>query len=79
MVAINICAARPGADKDVATLRKGIPHAWGNRTNAEFACRRVCPPDEIEEVLRLIANTGKIDLAAIAERFRCKVPGSSPF
>jgi mannose-6-phosphate isomerase-like protein (cupin superfamily) len=29
----KIFDAQPG---DVATLRKGIPHAWGNRTNTEL-------------------------------------------
>jgi len=72
----KIFDAQPG---DVAILRKGIPHAWGNRTNAELRIAVFARPGGIEEVLRLVATTAEIDLAAIAERFRVKVIGSAPF
>jgi len=42
-------SAQPG---DVANLRKGIPHAWGNRTNADLRIAVFARPGVIEEVLR---------------------------
>jgi mannose-6-phosphate isomerase-like protein (cupin superfamily) len=40
----------------VATLRKGIPHAWGNRTNADLRLAVLVFPRGCEEALRLIAE-----------------------
>jgi hypothetical protein len=42
-------SAQPG---DVANLRKEIPHAWGNRTNADLRIAVFARPGVIEEVLR---------------------------
>jgi mannose-6-phosphate isomerase-like protein (cupin superfamily) len=64
---------------DVATLRKGIPHAWGNRTNADLRIAVLAFPGGCEGILGLIAKTGKADLPALAERFHIRPLGPAPF
>ena len=46
---------------DVVTLRKGIPHAWGNRSNAQLRIAILASPGGIEEILGLIAKTAPAD------------------
>ena len=64
---------------DVATLRKGIPHAWGNRTNADLRIAVLAFPGGCEGILGLIAKTGEADLPALAERFHIRPLGPAPF
>jgi quercetin dioxygenase-like cupin family protein len=64
---------------DVATLRKGIPHAWGNRTDADLRLAVLVFPGGCEEVLGLVAKTEEIDLPALAKRFNTTLLGPAPF
>lgn len=61
------------------TLRRGIPHAWGNRSNTRLRIAVVASPGGIEEILRLIAKSDKADLPALAERFGVQPLGPAPF
>jgi carboxymethylenebutenolidase len=63
---------------DVVTLRKGIPHAWGNRSSAPMRLAFLLCPGGAEEVLELIAN-GATDIPALAERFHIQIVGPAPF
>jgi quercetin dioxygenase-like cupin family protein len=64
---------------DVASLRKGIPHAWGNRSNAQLRVAMFASPGGCEEILRLIAKGSMAEIPAAAKRFRIKVLGTTPF
>ena len=61
------------------TLKKGIPHAWGNRSNARLRIAVIAAPGGVEASLRLIAQGGDIDLPALAERFGVRHCGPAPF
>jgi mannose-6-phosphate isomerase-like protein (cupin superfamily) len=58
------------------TLRKGIPHAWCNRSSAPLRLVITNVPGGIEEALRLSANGA--DIRAVAEQFAVRVIGPSP-
>ena len=64
---------------DVATLRKGIPHAWGNRSSAPLRIAVLVSPGGIEAILDLIANANPADLPALAEEFHVRIAGPTPF
>jgi quercetin dioxygenase-like cupin family protein len=64
---------------DVVTLRKGIPHAWGNRSNAQLRIAMLCFPGGVEEILNLIAKASPADIPALAERFHVRNIGPTPF
>ena len=64
---------------DVVTLRKGIPHAWGNRTSAQLRMAVLVSPGGVEEILTLIANGTLGDVPALAESFRVRNIGPTPF
>jgi mannose-6-phosphate isomerase-like protein (cupin superfamily) len=51
------------------TLSKGIPHAWCNLSNARLRMVVIASPGGSEEILRLIAKGGDIDIMALAEKF----------
>jgi mannose-6-phosphate isomerase-like protein (cupin superfamily) len=68
--------ALPG---EVLTLRRGIPHAWGNRSNTRLRLAVVVTPGGVEEALRLIPTTPSVDLPALAGRFHVKTLGPTPF
>ena len=68
-----------GQAGDVVTLRKGIPHAWGNRSSAPLRIVFLVFPGGCEEALELIASGSPVDIPAIAERFRVRVIGPAPF
>ena len=68
-----------GRTGDVVTLRKEIPHAWGNRSNAPLRIAVLTAPGGIEEMLELIANAGRADVPALAERFHVQIIGPTPF
>ena len=68
-----------GQAGDVVTLRKGIPHAWGNRSSAPLRIAVLVSPGGIEEILSLIANSSQADIPALAERFHVRIVGAAPF
>ena len=64
---------------EVVTLRKGIPHAWGNRSSAPLRIAVLASPGGVEEILGLIAKTSRADIPALAERFHVRSIGPAPF
>ena len=64
---------------DVATLRKGIPHAWGNRSSAPLRIAVLVSPGGIEAILGLIPNANPADIPALADRFHVRIAGPTPF
>ena len=72
----EIFDVQPG---EAATLRKGIPHAWGNRANARLRLAVLAIPDGVGEILRLIPKTYPDDLPHLAERFHVRNLGPTPF
>jgi quercetin dioxygenase-like cupin family protein len=64
---------------EAATLRKGIPHAWGNCSEAALRIAIFAFPGGVEEILALIAKASEADLPALSERFRVTVVGPAPF
>ena len=64
---------------EVAILRKGIPHAWGNRSDKPLRIAVIAFPGGIEQILPLIAQSNPADLPALAERFRVTPLGPAPF
>src|SRR5215510_12247740 len=64
---------------DVVTLRKGIPHAWGNRSSAQLRIAMLTCPGGVEEILRLITKASQADVPALSERFRVRIIGPAPF
>lgn len=64
---------------EVVTLRKGIPHAWGNRSNAPLRMAFLVSPGGLEGILSLIANSARSDVPALAERCHIKIVGPAPF
>jgi mannose-6-phosphate isomerase-like protein (cupin superfamily) len=67
------------AGGDVMTLRKGIPHAWGNRSSAQLRIAVLASPGGIEEILELIAKASPADALALSERFHVRIIGPAPF
>jgi mannose-6-phosphate isomerase-like protein (cupin superfamily) len=67
------------ATGEMVTLKKGIPHAWGNRSSARLRIAVIAAPGGVEECLRIIAQGGEIDLPALAERFGVRHCGPAPF
>ena len=72
----QILEAQPG---NLLTLRRGIPHAWGNRSNADLRFIMLVTPGGCEEALRIIAKDSGVDVRTLAERFRITVLGPTPF
>ena len=68
-----------GQAGDVVTLRKGIPHAWGNRSSAPLRIAVLASPGGIEEILSMIANGKQADVPALAKRFHVRIVGAAPF
>jgi quercetin dioxygenase-like cupin family protein len=64
---------------DVVTFRKGIPHAWGNRSSAPLRMAVLACPGGIEAILELIVNAKPADIPALAETFRVRNVGPAPF
>jgi len=64
---------------EVVTLRKGIPHAWGNRSSAPLRMAFVVSPGGLEGILSLMAKGAPTDVPALAERFHIKIVGPAPF
>jgi mannose-6-phosphate isomerase-like protein (cupin superfamily) len=51
------------------TLSKGVPHAWCNLSDSPLRMVVIASPGGIEEILRLIAKGGDIDIMALSEKF----------
>ena len=64
---------------DVVTLRKGIPHAWENRSSAPLRIAVLASPGGIEAILDLIANANQADVPSLAEAFHVRIIGPAPF
>jgi mannose-6-phosphate isomerase-like protein (cupin superfamily) len=64
---------------EVVTLRKGIPHAWGNRSSAPLRIVVLASPGGVEEILSLIAKANPADIPALVERFHVRNIGPAPF
>jgi quercetin dioxygenase-like cupin family protein len=55
---------------------RGIPHAWGNATDAPIRMMVTASPGGCEEALRMIAEGGEqVDVMAIAKKFSIRVIG----
>jgi mannose-6-phosphate isomerase-like protein (cupin superfamily) len=60
----------------MVTLARGVPHAWGNPTEAPIRLAVTAIPGGCEDALRLIATSGdRPDLRAIANRFAVRQIG----
>ncbi|HYZ85576.1 MAG TPA: cupin domain-containing protein [Bryobacteraceae bacterium] len=64
---------------EVASLRRGIPHAWGNRTKADLRMVILVSPGGCEEALRILAGNNDVDLRALGEPFHIELLGPTPF
>ena len=64
---------------DVVTLRRGIPHAWGNRSSAPLRIAVLASPGGIEAILELIASANQADVLALAAEFHVRIVGPPPF
>ena len=64
---------------EVASLLRGIPHAWGNRTKADLRLVILVSPGGCEEALRILAENKDVDLRALGERFHIAPLGPTPF
>jgi quercetin dioxygenase-like cupin family protein len=60
----------------MVSLARGVPHAWGNPTEAPVRLAITATPGGCEEALRLMATSGdQLDLRAIADRFAVRQIG----
>ena len=57
------------------TLSKGVPHAWCNLSGSPLRMAVIASPGGIEEILRLIARGGDIDIMALSEKFEVRNVG----
>ena len=64
---------------EAASLRRGIPHAWGNRTKADLRLVILVSPGGCEEALRILAGNKDVDPRALGERFHITPLGPTPF
>ena len=58
------------------TCNRGIPHAWGNPTNAPIRMMVTISPGGCEEAFRMLAEEGKqADISTVADEFSIRVLG----
>jgi mannose-6-phosphate isomerase-like protein (cupin superfamily) len=57
------------------TLTKGIPQAWCNLSDSPLRMVAIASPGGCEEILRLIAKGGDIDVMALSEKFGIRIVG----
>jgi mannose-6-phosphate isomerase-like protein (cupin superfamily) len=57
------------------TLSRGISHVWCNPSNSPLRMVVICSPGGIEEIFRLIAKGGDIDIMALSEKFGARIVG----
>lgn len=60
------------------TLTRGIPHAWTNPGNSPLRMLVITSPGGCDEILRIIARGGDIDLVALAASFDIQILGPMP-
>jgi mannose-6-phosphate isomerase-like protein (cupin superfamily) len=63
----------------LVTLKKDIPHAWGNRSDAPLRIAVIAYPGGCEEALRALAKASQDDLLAVARRVGVEHLGPAPF
>ena len=54
---------------ETVSLRRGVPHAWGNASASPLRMVVIASPGGCEEALRIIAKGGDIDFAALLKKF----------
>ena len=64
---------------NIATLLRGVPHAWGNRSSSRLRIAVIAVPGGCEQALQIIAKGGDIDLQAVAQQFKIQGVGPTPF
>jgi quercetin dioxygenase-like cupin family protein len=64
---------------ELLTLKKNVPHAWGNRSTARLRIAVIAYPGGVEEALRVITAGSEADIRAIADRFGVQHLGPTPF
>lgn len=57
---------------ETVSLRRGVPHAWGNASVSPLRMVVIASPGGCEEVLRIIAKGGDIDFAALLKKFKIR-------
>jgi len=72
----DIFDAQAGA---TVTLRKGFPHAWGNRSDSQLHIAVLAFPGGCKQVLRLMTAAREADIPALAAGFRVRPVGPAPF
>ena len=61
----------------VVGLARGIPHAWGNPTDAPLRLVITATPGGVEESLRLMATDGdQLNLVALADKYAVRLIGA---
>lgn len=61
-----------------ASLVRGVPHAWRNASNTPLRMLVTCTPGGVEDIFRIIARGGDIDLRALGTKFGVQVIGPMP-
>ena len=57
------------------TVNKGVPHAWCNLSEVPLRLLVVFSPGNVEGLFRKVAERQSDDIAAILQRFGCRVVG----
>jgi mannose-6-phosphate isomerase-like protein (cupin superfamily) len=57
------------------TVRKGIPHAWCNVSEAPLRMLAIFTPGAINGLFREVADGGNIDLVCVASKFGTRIVG----
>ncbi len=60
-------------------LKRGIPHAWGNRTDKPLRLLMTCTPGGVEAVLPLLAQQNYEELIKKSEQLAVTNLGPTPF
>jgi uncharacterized cupin superfamily protein len=64
---------------ETAKLPRGVPHAWGNRTETELRMALICLPGGIEEILGAFAKADPAEIRRLLQHFNVKQIGPAPF
>jgi len=59
----------------VVTVNKGVPHAWCNLSEVPLRLLVVFSPGNVEGLFREVAARRSDDIAAILQRFGCRIVG----
>jgi mannose-6-phosphate isomerase-like protein (cupin superfamily) len=57
------------------TVRKGVPHAWCNPSQAPLRMLAVFTPGVIDGLFREVADGGNVDLVSVASKFGTRIVG----